>query len=135
MSVYRSKIGFAMFLPLIIIGILTVVLWYADADFSGLIILLCTTLFILSFFNTSYTITDNKTLKIKCSIFVNIEIAVSAIKRIEKTTSILSSPALSMDRIEIFYGKFDSVMISPKQKQELVAELKAINPAIDTQKV
>jgi hypothetical protein len=43
----------------------------------------------------------------------------------------MSSPALSLDRIEIFYNKFDSVIISPKNKADFVAELKSINPAIE----
>jgi hypothetical protein len=47
------------------------------------------------------------------------------------TAGLLCSPALSLDRIEIFYNKFDSVIASPENKADFVAELKSINPAIE----
>ena len=52
-------------------------------------------------------------------------------KKIEKTNSILSSPALSLDRIAIKFNKFDEVYISPKEKQAFVDDLIKINPAIE----
>lgn len=40
-------------------------------------------------------------------------------------------PAISLDRIEIRCGKFNSVIISPKQKVEFINHLKSINPNIE----
>ena len=62
---------------------------------------------------------------------VNERIDISKIRKIEKTNSILSSPALSLDRIAIKFNKFDEVYISPKEKQAFVDELLNVNPDIE----
>lgn len=59
-----------------------------------------------------------------------IKVEINSIKRIYKTRSPLSSPALSLDRIAIVYNKYDEVLISPKNRQEFVEELLKINPYI-----
>jgi hypothetical protein len=62
---------------------------------------------------------------------VNDRIDISKIRKIEKTSSILSSPALSLDRIAVRYNKFDEVYISPKEKQNFLNDLLQINPNIE----
>ena len=81
------------------------------------------------FFNTQYTI-DNKKLKIKCGIFSYDPIDIEKIKEISKTNSIRSSPAPSFDRIEIKYGKYKEIIISPKDKKSFVNDLKKVNSNI-----
>ena len=66
-------------------------------------------------------------LKVKCSFFV---IDIATITKIENTNSVLSAPALSMDRIEVFYNKYDSVVISPGDKAGFIARLKETNPEV-----
>lgn len=51
-------------------------------------------------------------------------------ERIEKSRSVLSSPALLLDRIKVFYSKFDSVLISPKNKSGFVENLLWVNEVI-----
>ncbi|WP_174236930.1 PH domain-containing protein, partial [Mucilaginibacter sp. L196] len=41
-----------------------------------------------------------------------------------------SAPALSTDRVEIFYNQNDSVLISPKDQAEFIERLKAVNGEI-----
>ena len=66
-----------------------------------------------------------------CLLFiVNDKIEISKIRKIEKTNSILSSPALSLDRISIKFNKYDEVYISPKERQAFIDELLKINPEI-----
>lgn len=81
------------------------------------------------FLKTEYTIDENS-LKIKCGVFSYKPIKIEEIKEISKTGSILSSPAPSLDRIKIKYGKFSEVIISPEDKSDFVNELKKINPNI-----
>ena len=81
------------------------------------------------FFNTVYTI-DNDKLNIKCGFFHYKPIKINEIKKITKSTNIISSPAASFDRIEISYGKFQEVIISPKDKFKFAENLLKINPAI-----
>ncbi|GAB3937655.1 PH domain-containing protein [Mucilaginibacter myungsuensis] len=62
----------------------------------------------------------------------SISIPIDQIKTISKTGSILSSPALSVtERIEVTYGKFDSVIISPADRAPFIADLLKINPVIN----
>ena len=81
------------------------------------------------FHNTIYTIVE-ETLHIKSGFFRYPSIAIKDIKKIEKTNNLIASPAASFDRIEIYYGKFDSNVLSPKDKQKFAAALIKINPDI-----
>ena len=78
------------------------------------------------FFNTIYTI-DQQMLHIKCGFFRYNSINIMDIKKISKSSSIVSSPAASFDRIEITYGKFDELIISPKYKFKFADDLQKIN--------
>ncbi|MFC3199468.1 PH domain-containing protein [Parapedobacter deserti] len=51
--------------------------------------------------------------------------------QIEETRTLISAPAPSLDRLEIFYNKFDSIVISPKDKQGFIADLLKLNPEIE----
>lgn len=51
------------------------------------------------------------------------EIEVSKIQSIEPSRSILSSPALSLDRLEIRHGQGQSVLVSPADKDGFLAAL------------
>jgi hypothetical protein len=81
------------------------------------------------FFKTQYTI-DNHKLNIKCGFFSYKPIEIDKIKEISKTRNIISSPAPSFDRIEIKYGEFDEIIISPKNKFDFAEYLTKLNPNI-----
>ena len=81
------------------------------------------------FLKTEYTIEDKK-LKIKCGFFTYKPIEINKIKEITKSSNIISSPAASFDRIEIKYGKFEELIISPKNKFEFAQYLTNLNPKI-----
>jgi len=69
-------------------------------------------------FNTYYVVDQNK-LIIKSMVF-RWKINIDDITKIEETHNPLSSPALSLDRIKIYYfknGSVNSIMISPKDKE------------------
>jgi len=80
--------------------------------------------------NTKYII-HNKLLKIKCGLFNYKPIDIMKIKSVKKSDSYMSSPASSFDRIEIRYGKFDDIIISPDEQHLFIKELKVINPTIE----
>ncbi len=130
MKIYKSKIDWWLGLLLvypIFLGITSII----EGDRMGYFVIASCFLFI--FFiskSTRYIITEDK-LIVKCMFIVNERIEISKIKKIEKTNSILSSPALSLDRIAIKFNKFDEVYISPKEKQAFVDDLIKINPAIE----
>lgn len=128
---FPSKRGFVIFIPLIIL-VLIEAGYIAGGRYIGAVLLLAvmSALFLPVFFNTNYTIMNDGTLKVKCGMFLNTSVAIGSITKLEDTRSILSAPALSMHRLELFYNKFDSVVISPQDKAAFVAELQKINPGI-----
>lgn len=72
----------------------------------------------LPVFNTYYVV-ENNTLIIKSLVF-RWKININDITQIEPTHNPLSSPALSLDRLKIYYmkdGRMATVMISPKDKE------------------
>jgi hypothetical protein len=81
------------------------------------------------FFTTEYTIEENK-INIKCGFFKYKPIDISDVREITKSNNIISSPAASFDRIEIKYGKFEELIISPKNKFEFAQYFTNLNPKI-----
>jgi len=97
---------------------------------GGIVILSLVFAFILHmFFRTQYAI-DNRKLTIKCGVFSYKPIDIEEIKVIFTTKSIISSPAPSFDRIQIKYGKYKEIILSPKDKFNFADDLTKINPNI-----
>jgi|APGre2960657444_1045066.scaffolds.fasta_scaffold05090_5 hypothetical protein len=129
-KVYKSKIDWWLGLPLVY-PIFRSIQSIFEGEWYGYLVLSLTLLLIVFISNsTRYIITENL-LIVKCMFIVNDRIEISKIRKIEKTNSILSSPALSLDRIAIKFNKFDEVYISPKEKQAFVDELLNVNPDIE----
>jgi hypothetical protein len=130
---FRSKIDWWLLLIFIVITANIVIKIYEAnyhyslaSNFPHLIIYsLVIFLIWLPIFNTYYVV-ENGTLVIKSLVF-RWKININDITQIEPTHNPLSSPALSLDRLKIYYmknGKIATVMISPKNKE---AFLQAIN--------
>jgi hypothetical protein len=73
------------------------------------------------FATTSYTI-DAESLMVRAGPMTWV-VPLKSITRIEATNSILSAPALSMDRLAVSYGLGEEVVISPKEKVAFVEAL------------
>ncbi len=130
MKVFTSKIDWWLGL-LLVYPIFRSVVGMINGDVLGYLgIVLIIAIIVFSSKTTRYIINDTQ-LVIKCMFIVNEKIDIEKIRKIEKTSSILSSPALSMDRIAVKYNKFDEIYISPKEKQLFVDELLLINPTIE----
>lgn len=57
-------------------------------------------------------------------------LAISDIVAVERSYNPLSSPAVSLKRLQISFARGISWLISPVREQEFIEELKAINPRI-----
>lgn len=79
-------------------------------------------------FKTRYYIKQD-TLKISYGL-INKAIDISEIKSIRYTTNPFVAPSLSVHRIEINYGKYKTIQISPKDRQAFVGELQKRNQTI-----
>ncbi|WP_298773956.1 PH domain-containing protein [uncultured Empedobacter sp.] len=96
-----------------------------------IVVCILTILFIIyMYLSTIYKIINNEELVVKVGFLMNIKIDIKKIVEIKKTKSMISSPAWSLNRIEIFYNKYDSVIISPKNQTEFIQDLQKINSSI-----
>lgn len=131
MEKFESKIDLWLVLFLVIIFGGVAIKLALDGVWGVLMFILLVISFIVQMFTTTfYTIKDKK-LTIKCGFLINISIPVTTIKKISETNNIMSSPALSLDRLEILYNKFDTVMISPKEKTKFIEAIQKINPEVE----
>lgn len=62
--------------------------------------------------------------------FSSKKIRIKKIIRIEETNSAMSGYAFSLDRLEIFYDRCESVLVSPKEKEQFIQELMELNSSI-----
>jgi hypothetical protein len=131
-KIYNSKIGLELVIPLVLIfGIALALTIIEKTNVIGIAILLPVILFVFHMFlTTNYTI-ESDDLIIKCGFLSNKTIDIKTIKKITETNNPLSSPATSLDRLEINYGKFDKILISPKNKTEFIDDIKRLNPNVE----
>lgn len=80
--------------------------------------------------STWYKITADGYLIAHCSIFPEKKISISEISAVEVTVMPVSSYALSLDRLIIYKGDTQWLLISPVNKQDFVKLLKKHNPDI-----
>ncbi len=104
---------------------------------TSMFIVLAITLICLAFvawiwFDTKYII-KNGEIKINAGPINYAPVPIQKIKSIKKTKTWLSSPACSLDRIEINYNKYDSIVISPMKLKEFLTNLNAINSSINVE--
>lgn len=137
MKTFKSKFGFKV---IIILTVLFLVIIAAIAykgeplnaifTISGIFIVVLVFCVYLTI-STEYIVMDSGILNVKCGVFYNKDFDVHKIKSISKSTNLVSSPAPSLDRIELKYGQFDVLVISPKDKVEFAKELVRINSKIE----
>lgn len=132
---YKSKIsiGLLLFANLPLIATVCIPFIFEegkDTKITMLLIILPILIFVnYTLLSNRYIIHQNK-LEIKGGVLYRLSIDISQIKKIEKSNSLWSSPAASLDRLEILYNKWDSVLISPEGKEDFVSQLKQIHPDI-----
>jgi hypothetical protein len=137
MKTFKSKFGFEimMFLTLVF-GLIVGFMVYKNEPLEAILSLsgifsLVYGFFLYLNFSTEYIITNDEILKVKCGFLYSKRFDINKIRLITKTYNLLSSPAPSLDRIELTYGEFDLIIISPKDKIGFAKELTKMNPKIE----
>ena len=130
MTVYRSKIGPEIAVPVSIVMIGVAAVFVMNEQWGGLLMIAAVSAFIAVILTGIRYRIDGEALRITCGPFYRLEIPVHSIARITRTRNPISSPAASLDRWEVRYGKGESVLISPDQPDAFLHQLKSINPAI-----
>ena len=130
-KVYRSKISLRIFLPACLILILGTVLflgirlWIPAAlcvILLGMLVHLC--------YHTFYEITSHQKLLIVCGFIYRKELYIHSIRKTRFTHDHSIAPALSTQRVQIFFNRYGSVLISPESPQDFVKALHQIHPRI-----
>jgi len=131
MTRYNSKIGFGILLFLIIVlGGISILMIY-NKIWIGLLIILLVIGFVGYILLTTYYLITDKKIKIKSGFMVNKTVPIDLIREISETNNLLSSPANSLDRLEIKYSSNGIILISPKDKSGFINQLIKINPNIE----
>lgn len=128
---YKSKIAWGLFIPLYLY-LIGIALFMAYHKLYLLIVVFVLLLIYLTdmLLHTEYRI-DDTALHISSGFFYRKTIDIKQIIQVKDTQNILSSPATSFkNRIEIRYHKYDTIIISPADKEAFVAHLLRIHQDI-----
>ncbi|WP_188506475.1 PH domain-containing protein [Parapedobacter pyrenivorans] len=142
MQKHKAKIDLILFIPTaaIMLGSTLPLVFMAINESSSAaavtewgfaLLMLITTIFCIQLFLSTYYIINSDQLIIRSGMLYRKRVAISSIRKVKATRNPISSPAPSLDRLEIFYNKFDSVIISPKDKAAFIASLIKLNPEIE----
>jgi hypothetical protein len=133
---FRSKIDWWLLVVLIIAAAGSIIVVISMAITQSLVVALLTLPLLLPtvvlpvwlLAATNYTIRAED-LHVRSGPFAW-RIPLHEIRSVSRTRNPLSSPALSLDRLRIEYGKGRSIMISPKDKENFLNELRKRVPAL-----
>lgn len=131
MKKYPSKISYGLLSIILIVLIGSTIPLLSSPVWTGLIINLLLLLFVAHIFSNTYYLIDGKFLLVKSGFIINKKIDIEMVKSIKETSSLISAPALSFDRLEVNWGKYTGIVISPKEKHEFIEHMTSINPQIE----
>lgn len=132
LSRYRSKVD-AWFIVVVIVVVLAHAgaagLLIGSSNWTGIAIFvpiatLGLGLPVWVLLDTCYTLSPTS-IDVRCGPFRH-KVPINQIKEIRPTRSMLSSPALSLDRLEIRYGDLSSIIISPLHREQFLTELETL---------
>jgi Bacterial PH domain len=136
---FRSRID--AWLPLVIFGPIGLASWRLVAEYRiapsatlvwvGILCVAVCALMLWLLLGTSYTITDTDL--IVRSGPLKETIPLDTIRAVRRSSTVLAGPALSLRRLEIDHGKYDTAIVSPHDITGFVAALVARNPAVRAQ--
>jgi hypothetical protein len=130
-TTYKSKVEKPILIPIVLVLSLLGVWLLAEAVWWALALdILLIGFLAYLYLSTRYEITRNNTLRIRSGFLYDKEIYIRSIKNIRPTNNHFASPALSGDRIEIQYNRYERVMISPEGSEEFISQLRTLNPRI-----
>lgn len=130
MKTHQSKIDKIYWVILLFFVVMAVYGIIIQEWLMAIISTISSAYFCLIFFTMRYVI-DDEYLLIRTKFFPSQKVALQDIRKIEESNSILAAPAFSFDRLEILYNKYDSILVSPEDKEQFIADLLNVNPDIE----
>ena len=131
---FETKVSPILIATFIILGgMLTITSFLEDhSTWLEFILQLCSGLIcflvIVHLYSIKYTI-EQDSLVIKAWFYKKV-IPIDTITKIEYTFNPISSPAPAFKRLEIYFSKFDSIVISPKDRPYFIDQLQKLKPDI-----
>ncbi|MCP4323322.1 MAG: PH domain-containing protein [Alteromonadales bacterium] len=129
MKVYKSKVD--LWLILILTFSIGLCAWEAWGLIANSSFVLASFLFVIGvglplwlLIGTKYIVADNE-LKIVCGPF-RWKIEISSITKVTNSRSLSSSPALSLDRLEIEFESGKRVLVSPKNRGDFLVAINQV---------
>lgn len=101
----------------------------STGEWTATLIIVLNLCLVLSMLYCKYSI-DGQSLRVQCGPFPYPKMQIQDIVSIRKTRSLLSSPALSLDRIAVTSRKGRILIISPKDRVAFIQAVLAINPDV-----
>lgn len=129
---FYSKIGLEIVVPIAIVMLFVIGMLLSSGGSTWPVVvflLLLNGLFAYLFTHTYYEIKEDE-LIISSGFLFNGRVSISDIREIRETNNPLSAPAISLDRLELRYGKNKYVLISPKDKKGFIDSMLSLNPSI-----
>lgn len=130
--VYRSKISWVLAALLAAVFGGCFIMAIIDGVWEALILLIPVISFLVHMFCTTYYTIQDEKLTVKCG-FYKQQFDIKSFRKMEETNNAMSSPALSLDRLELYFKGYDSIVLSPKNKAGFIAHIQQINPVIEYQ--
>ncbi len=127
--VFKSKVSYGVIIGLATLFTVIITIFIVQKIWGAIIIPLGAATLIAYIFSNIWYAVDGNDLYIKAGIG-SVTIPIQTITKITEVKSFLSGPALSNDRLEIFYNRYDSIQISPADKAGFITALKNINAEI-----
>lgn len=130
-NTFRSKVEIAIAIPVALaLLVIEILMIYNQVWFLAALVAIITIFLLYIYLNTRYELTGDDKLRISSGFFYHKEIYIKSIRKIRETRNHFASPALSLDRIEILFNRYERVLISPDQRSEFINRLKKVNPRI-----
>ena len=131
MKTYSTKLGLgiALFIIIIIGGVSVQML--IEKQYWSFAINIIVFVLVYFLYKTTYYTIENNMLNVKSAFLINQDIDINTISKISETNNPMSAPAFSLDRLEVRYGKSESILISPKDKKGFIRHIKSINNKIE----
>lgn len=129
---YRSKVSSATKILFLILGVSSFIgAFFAGTWYIWLIAIIVVVMLTDVYYQTYYEIDSTQNnLHIKGGICVTKNIPIQSIRKIEESKSTVSGPALSNQRLEIWYNTFDSILISPENHIDFIEQIQESNPRV-----
>ena len=128
---FKSKIDLLLLIPILAILLSVEIFMIVNFILIGIIAAAIPVIFIAYLWiATVYVVTDDHRLRVRSGFLFDREIYIKSIKKLKPAKGRIASPALSFDRLEIFYNRYGRVVVSPINKQGFINELKEVNPRI-----